>query len=335
VIWLSGVADSIRGEVGPANPRLSDPPGEVGEAPARPLTYGDGQTIHYGDRVLDTGLNFLSLDVSDDGVAFTTIDGRIWFTDGSAIDEIGRTNGPSHVGNRSVTMGLAGRPEHWVVSDNTGSLLAWTEYPEDIPEVVVYDSQEREVVARLPASGTSGPLFVRGDYVYWAAGPADMIRLEVSTGTQETISEQAYRAAQQSRPRTLVVGDSFESGRVTDGIGYDQDFAITDSRLVPAGDGAEAAFFDPATGKRLRFEAPSESGTVERVYLFQWLDDYRFALVAGESSNLAPTGELLVCSTVNGSCEIAVPASAGSEEPLLPDLGGVGAEFALRRAMNE
>ncbi|MBA2639976.1 MAG: hypothetical protein H0U77_08295 [Nocardioidaceae bacterium] len=358
VFWLPGVADSIRGDAGPANHRPSDPPGEVREAPTRPLTYGDGQTIHYGDRVLDTGLNFLSLDVSDDGVVFTTIDGRIWFTDGSVVDEIGRTDGASHVGTRYVGWGSAGRPEEWVVSDNTGSLLAWFGYPEpdtqdpepDTREVVVYDSQEREVVARQPVelvadSWSFGPLFVRGDYVYWSerfdsnAGPdfdqADMIRLEVATGTLDTISAQAYQAAQQSGARVLVVGDSFESGTVTDGIGYDQGFAIADSRLVPTGAGADAMFFDPPTGEPLRFEAPSETGSVDRLYLFQWLDDHRFALVASAGPAGAPTGDLLVCSRADGSCGIAVRNAALSEPPLLPDFGGFGAQYALMRAMSE
>ena len=36
VFWLPGVADSIRGDAGPANHRPSDPPGEVREAPTRP-----------------------------------------------------------------------------------------------------------------------------------------------------------------------------------------------------------------------------------------------------------------------------------------------------------
>ena len=31
----------------------------------------------------------VELDLTDDGVAFRTSDGRIWFTDGSAVDAIG------------------------------------------------------------------------------------------------------------------------------------------------------------------------------------------------------------------------------------------------------
>jgi len=357
VLWLPGVADSIRGDARPADHPPSDPPGEVGEGPTRPLTYGVGQTIHYGDRVIDTGVDFLSLDVSDDGVVFTTIDGRIWFTDGSDVDEIGRTVGASQVGTRGVRWG-ADRPEEWVVSDNTGSLLAWFEYPvpdtqdpePEIREVVVYDSQEREVVARQPIQLVAdnwgfGPLLVRDGYVYWserfnsAAGSdydqAEMTRLDVATGTRETISSPPYQAAPLSTDRALVVGDSFESGTVTDGIGYDQGFAIAGSRLVPTGAGADAAFFDPATGERLHFEAPSETGSVDRLSLFQWLDDHTFALVASAGPSAAPSGDLIVCSSADGSCEIAVRTAAPAEPPLLPGFGGVGAEYALGRAMSE
>jgi hypothetical protein len=73
--------------------RLADrdgpPPAEpvrTSQGIVRPLAYGQGQVLHLGDREIDTGLDFLSLDVTDDGAALTTLDGGIWFTDGTEVD---------------------------------------------------------------------------------------------------------------------------------------------------------------------------------------------------------------------------------------------------------
>jgi hypothetical protein len=53
------------------------------------------------DRSIDTGQDLLSLDVTDDGVAFTTFDGGLWFTDGSTIEQIGAT-APGSVSSQGV-----------------------------------------------------------------------------------------------------------------------------------------------------------------------------------------------------------------------------------------
>ena len=53
----------------------------------RPLTYAEDGTIHYGDQTIEVGPELNGLTVTDYGVAFTTQDGRIWFSDGAAPDQ--------------------------------------------------------------------------------------------------------------------------------------------------------------------------------------------------------------------------------------------------------
>jgi hypothetical protein len=75
-------------------------------------------------------------------------------------------------------------------------------------------------------------------------------------------------------------------------------------------------------------------GAAERLYLFQWLDDDRFALLDGTGWNSGEyRGEdLLVCRLSTGRCTVAVrrPPSAGS--PIVPEIGSPGAEQAQDRA---
>src|SRR5689334_14472911 len=60
------------------------------EQPAsRPLTYAEGPTVHYGDQSVTLPDRVVELDLSDDGVTVRTADDRIWFTDGSAFEQVG------------------------------------------------------------------------------------------------------------------------------------------------------------------------------------------------------------------------------------------------------
>ena len=325
--------------------------------PVRPLTYAEGQTIHLGGRTVPTGRDLLSLDVVDGGAAFTTFDGGVWFTDGSTIDQIGATS-PGKAFHRGIVWGPAGRPNHWVVSDNTGSRLAWFEYPEnDRPEIVVYDAREKERVARVPIETRRGCkrcaeiISVRDDHVYWTdtlwrdlesgeqnGSRARPFRYEVSTGKQTRVSARSYVADLRGRTRTLVVGDALDSGTLSDGI--DQEFVLVGRELVARGPGRTAAF-DPVSGERLRLRAPTGYGFgygyAETLHLFQWLDDDRFALLDASSWNTGDyLGEdLLVCRLSSGRCTIAVrrPPTAGS--PIVPELGTPGAEAAQTRALAE
>ena len=74
-------------------PQPTETPTQIAPT-SRPLTYADGATIHYGDRTVDAGGRVVELDLTDWGVAFRTADGRIGFTDGSSVDELGELGEP-------------------------------------------------------------------------------------------------------------------------------------------------------------------------------------------------------------------------------------------------
>ena len=69
-----------------------------------------GQVLHLGDREIDTGLDYLSIDVTDDGAALSTFDGGIWFTDGSIVDRVGATL-PLRATGRGVNSGVSFPPD--------------------------------------------------------------------------------------------------------------------------------------------------------------------------------------------------------------------------------
>src|SRR3954449_167237 len=54
----------------------------------RPVTYAEGARVHYGNQTVTMAGPVVELDLTDDGVAVRTADNRVWFTDGSAVDEI-------------------------------------------------------------------------------------------------------------------------------------------------------------------------------------------------------------------------------------------------------
>ncbi len=97
-------------------------PAPVTPPTSRPLTYADGSTIHYGDQAVEADGRVVELDVTDDGVAFRTDDGRIWFTDGSTPDQLGAL-GETGPGYRDPWP-LTSHPG-WMLSPNSGSRLVW------------------------------------------------------------------------------------------------------------------------------------------------------------------------------------------------------------------
>ena len=190
----------------------------------RPLTYADGVTIHYGEQTLDAPGPVQELDVTDDGVAFRTSDGRIWFTDGSRVEELGTLGKPSEPDPEYVRHWIQAHlfspvltSAGWVVSGNSGSRVAWFEFPQPgAPEVVVYDTHAREVVIRkqvaVAAGSWAAPHSVDDTSAYLFLDPdafADdhmpQARLDLATGEQAPVSAKDYLADVGSRPaRTLA-----------------------------------------------------------------------------------------------------------------------------------
>ena len=294
----------------PVGPPPTDSPSTVDVSPdttdgSRPLTYGVGATIHYGDRTIEAAEDAGGLYVFDDGLAILTgrddadRNNRLYLVDGSEQVEIAR-------GIERVTVG------------EVGALLVWL----DGDEVVIYDTDTRSVADRLPLNGRLliNPITVLEDAAYWheyvedtaaTDGRDRLIRYDVATGTRTRASEAVYRAETRTAP-LLVVGFADS----TDGV---EDFTVVDSQLgVDSGSGAPEPVFVAATGERLRVSVP-DGYEGESMDVFQWLDDDRFALVADGGVRNAPIGDLLTCSISAGQCRTI---DTGEQEWLLPGNNG-------------
>ncbi len=298
---------------------------------ARPLTYAVGGKIHYGDRTLQAAARVAEVDLTDAGVALRTVDGRIWFTDGSTTDEIGRLGDPvepegelerwlphfRYVGPTSVG---------WIVSGNSGSRLMWFDFVDrGAPEIVVYDTATRELVLRagvdIPPGSWAGPHSVTDEAAYLFLDPepfADdqlpQVRVDLSTGAQSRVSPRDYLADVGSRPaRSMLVSHSeegFELYEIIEGPGHQ--FDVHRGRLRPSGM-QPIAVRDGLTGDRLAMRAPDGYPDTNPIWLTQWLDDRSVGI-------LDPTGEddrLLVCPVPAGTC---VAAATGTGRIVVPDV---------------
>lgn len=311
---------------------------EVEPAPApssRPLTYADGTTIHYGGHSVEAESPVVELDLTDDGVAFRTEDGQIWFTDGSTVDRLGALGetGPGY----DDTWPLMTRPG-WMLSANAGSRLVWFEFPAaGEPEVVVYDTaSEREIArdaVRLAPGHTSVPALVSDRFVYWYQDPnpdelgADQtqVRYDPRTGDQTRVTEpdvlddlDADAAVRSVR----LKGDGRSEGspgfHYSDGMGQQmgldlqQDVAGVDG-VAPVGPGDMVA--RDVDGRPFAFQPPpgytDKSGIA---WLVQWIDDQTVVVV----SPLRQRTDLLACHLDTATCEVAASAPAGI---VVPDFG--------------
>jgi hypothetical protein len=138
-----------------------------------------------------------------------------------------------------------------------------------------------------------------------------------------------------------VVGDSWETGTPTDGIG--QSFRVSHGRLIPQRilsgglEPADTAAFATGSGRPLhlrlparyaerfiRFykEAPGQVWTIDSLVLFEWLDDDTVALGVGVNGRDEPTGyngDIVRCTVSTGQCELAVPGV--NDVRTVPNLG--------------
>jgi hypothetical protein len=306
-----------------------DPGRDVQPAPApaptsRPLTYADGSTITYGDRAVEADAAVVELDVTDDGVAFRTEDGRIWFTDGSEVErlgEVGKT-GPGY----DDAWPLMTRPS-WMLSGNAGSRLVWFEFPSPgSPEVVVYDTRSRQEVARdrvrLGPGGVSLPALVSDRFVYWFEDPepgamaADQrqVRYDPATGEQAAVTEaevlrdlDAEAAPRSVRLKGDARSEHLRGFHFSDGMGLQMGIHLTQdvagaSGIAPVGPGDMVA--RTVDGKPFAFEPPPGDTSGGAGWLVQWLDD-RTVVVMGTSPTRT---DLLACHLDTSACEVAASA---------------------------
>jgi hypothetical protein len=142
-----------------------------------------------------------------------------------------------------------------------------------------------------------------------------------------------------AHPRALIKGDSFSDGEVVsqeayfvpDGSSLVLRRLISETGADVDGDGAgdgEPAFgtggFD-TTGRRLDLRLPDGYKPAAVGYsLFQWLDDDRFAAMAGAVHNefgwngFPGYGDILVCNIDKGRCALAAKGPKGDGFRLVP-----------------
>lgn len=248
----------------------------------RPLTYAIGETIHIGEQTIDVGDYVHSVDVTDNGVVF--VRGRVswkqpqpaalWFTDGSAVEQIGTVEG-------SPTRGFP------VESGAAGSIVVWEEpFDGERGDYVVFDTDDMQVLTRVPPSSeTDAVLSVHDDAVYWVdrnevackevvSFPACVRdstvvqKYDVATGVLSDVSGASYDDDRRSRPRTIVGPLFGETGTVI----HDGPAFTRHGRRLLADGGEPGAEYDvelAQTGATIPFRVPAGATTAHRLVLTQ------------------------------------------------------------------
>jgi hypothetical protein len=329
------------------NPPIDDPTPSVTETSvataARRLTYADVpseqapnwriRSIHYGEQTLRLGI-VLHMDVTDDGLAVLAEDGTIYFSDGSSVEEIGQTSIETSFSDAGVK------------AASSGWLLAWLTPAGPDRSLVVYDTREREVVAQAPVAGCVADqcrlVTVVGDRVYWSESDPPLagqplMALEVSTGTVSETDEAALFEYLRAFPRGFVKGDSYADGEVvTQDVNQEAVFFapvgsfLELRRLVRETSEDEAVYgyggFD-TTGRRVHLRLPAGYTPAASDYaLFQWLDDDRFAVMAGAAHNafgwngFPGYGDILVCDIAHKRCTLAAQGPRDDGYRIVPHM---------------
>jgi hypothetical protein len=299
--------------VGPGDGGAPEPaPSPDGGSTTRPLTWAEGTTIHLGGDTVEAAGPVEELDLTDDGVAFRTADGRLWFSDGSGAEQLGTLRDPGP-GYGDDSWPLLWQPS-WMASGNAGSRLMWFEFARPgQPEAVVYDTLAGEVVTRtaveLDQGSWTAPYSVDEQSAYWFLDPDELadsnvpqVRLDLATGAQERISEEDYLAGLGTgSARTFEISHAekgFRLAEVNDGAGWN--FSISKDRVEPSGM-QPLTVVDGLTRARMEFQAPYGYGHTDTVWLTQWLDDDTVVLLAETRGG----EDLLVCD-VGKACEVTV-----------------------------
>jgi|SRR4051794_15102919 hypothetical protein len=302
---------------------------------SRPLTYADGSTIHYGEQTVEADRPVTELDVTDYGVGFRTDDGGFWFTDGSTTDRIGALGetGPGY----GDTWPLTSHPG-WMLSANSGSRLVWFEFPTPgEPEVVVYDTDTRQEVARdtvrLGQAHTAVPALQSDRFVYWFRDPDPgelpedqvQVRYDPVTGEQSRVVEGDVLRDLDSEAavRSLLLkgdgrADSSGAFHYSDGMGRQMDLGLHRAvagvdGVAPVGPGDMVA--QDVSGRIFAFKPPPDYTDKAGVaWLVQWLDDQTVVVL----SPLPQSTDLIACHLETKTCEVAASAPAGI---VVPDFG--------------
>jgi hypothetical protein len=303
----------------PAHPVSPSTSATVDAQGARPLVYADGRTVHVGDKTIEADKPVAFIAPTDDGAVYeATLDGTLWFTDGSTTQVIGTswfTAAPT------ARAGV-------VATGNSGSLVAWADQShgmdKDPTELVVYDTSRREELDRIPVPepGRHSVTYVGDDEVWYGADPGidqRVYRFDVSSGKAARLNRSDLDAVLDTQPRvfTAMASDgrvvhgppSFteQAGRLVAGIHYS--VAEPDAVPVTLADGSQLRLRLPA-----EYVAPWPADEAPTLAVSQWLDEGHIVLWADDGGGDLPakTGDLLVCRLPNGVCQITVPQTSRS-----------------------
>ena len=171
-------------------PAVGQPDGQqqrLGPFAEQRPTYGIGSIIQYGNDQLTVAPHTMrSLVQNDDGFAFVSTDGDVYFTDGETTEQIG---------DRGIVENTDIRAD--------GSYVAWVDYTPDAPELVVYNTAAGEEVLRTaegslperemddPYRQTTTIVDIDGGTVYWH-NSIGIVATDMESLETETLNENAY-----------------------------------------------------------------------------------------------------------------------------------------------
>jgi hypothetical protein len=345
-VIMLGVGIALDGpgtrSLGPAHPPPAHSTKDAGtEAPTRQIVYSDhepgvpGNTVHFGDRLVETGNDQVHLDVTDDGFLYTDR-GGVWFSDGGTPEQVG-----SHLCGASPNGEFSHYANRAVMAANSGSRVAWFDCSLPArPTLVVFDTSSRDEVARRPVGFCQEACEltdVTGESVYFNRGvytgsPRPDYRYDVRAGQLRTSTLHEYGEDIRRHPRGLILGDDWQTGTPVTGVGRSpaEDgplrFVVAGSRLVPqvtVNDRDQATpAFDTTTGRALRLRLPPgyHVETVATFGLFDWLDDDTLALVGGPGGqDVERRGDILTCQLSTGRCVVAVRSPRAGTWRIVPE----------------
>jgi hypothetical protein len=291
----------------------------------RRLSYAVGTTIHWGNRTIDVGQTVQAVGVTDDGVVFVRGDKAcpyevacrtLWFTDGAEPVRIGTVTG-SWIRGFGIAFASAGSTVVWSEPDPQDR----TPYYPRTGEYVAYDTSLRREVGRF-GSERSMLVAVGDDTVYWVPDErqcvdfygeclrfkGSVMRFDVATGGQASVSWESYWATRSSWPRTLMSPQLEEIGdpetvvrpphadpKLNDSFA----FRLDGTRLVGDDGSVDVTVRLARTGAPLRLRMPAGYPSDGFYAISQWLDDDHVVMNDGD-------GSLLVCRVPSGRCRTTV-----------------------------
>jgi hypothetical protein len=269
-----------------------------------------------------------SMFVTDTGAVYAQDDGSVWLTDG------GR---PRKIAAQACVVSAGASYDLGLATGNAGPLVAWFDCaPASRGDLVVYDTGASREVARhripscdatiepshLPSSRSAcTPDALVGQHVYFkrldrfddeSQAIDHEFRFDAASGQVERAGQGMYLDDLRAQPRTLLIGDTWQTGTPTEATGLQPGLYFRDPQLTPTisepdeADDAPTQVFDPVTGQPVRFRLPSgyqPRPTDVGIYftIFEWLDDDTVALVQGGGFS-----DIIVCHLSDGRCRLAV-----------------------------